>query len=86
MAWRILIDMQNVGILIFEMQTTGAANSKFGRQSHNTILHNTRANKIERTLQCTMADNLISIYLHFLKDLQVTLKRQKMNSNHKYIE
>ena len=33
-----------------------------------------------------MADNLISIYLQFLKDLQVTLKRQKMNSNSKYIE
>ena len=41
------------------------------------ILHITRVNKIERTLQCTMADNLISIHLQFLKDLQVTLKRQK---------
>ena len=85
MAWRIF-DMQNVGISIFEMQTTGAENSKYGRQSHDTILHNVRVNKIERTLQCTMADNLISIYLQFLKDLQVTLKRQKMNGNIKYIE
>ena len=49
-------------------------------------IHNTRVNKIERTLQCTMADNLISIYLQFLNDLQVTLKRQKMNSNNKCIE
>lgn len=85
MAWRIF-DMQNVGISIFEMQTTGAENSKFGRQSHDTILHNTRVNKIERRLQCTMADNLISIYLQFLNDLQVTLKRQKINSNNKCIE
>ena len=46
--------MQNVGISIFEMQTTGAENSKFGRQSHDTILHNTRVNKIKRTLQCTI--------------------------------
>lgn len=43
-------------------------------------------NKVERMLQCTMANNLISIYLQFLNNLQVTLKRQKMNSNSKYIE
>lgn len=40
--------MQNVGISIFERQTTGAENSKFGRQSHDTILHNTRVSKIDR--------------------------------------